>query len=133
MKTKQVKSLVVSCVLALILLLLAIQFVSASASPSRTEQPVAVVPPSSSAESGQATPLQQPGGLTATLKVASGADIVFITQNDRTVNNVPPQTFDIPHLILYEDGALTHKVSYALIVTANSVLSFSSLNSVTRK
>ncbi|MCP4544264.1 MAG: hypothetical protein GY832_44695 [Chloroflexi bacterium] len=132
MKTKQVKSLVISCVLALILLLFTIQFVSASADPGRVKQPVAIAPPpSSSTESGQAVPLQQPGGLTATLRAASKREIEFWTLN-RDMDAGAQQSF-IPHLILYQDGKLTPEVSRAPIVTTNSVLSFSSLNSVIQK
>ncbi len=92
MKTKQLKSLVISCALALILLLMTIQFVSASADPGRAEQPVAAAPLPSSAESGRAVPLQQPGNLTATLQVASGAKIDFDPGNNNPARRLWTQT-----------------------------------------
>ena len=126
----KIKSTVLTCTFAVLLLLLTFQFVSASAEPSQAKPlPMAVPPPSSSAESGLAAPLQQVGALTATVQTASGASTLFKTNNGVS----PTQEVEVPHFILYQDGNLTREVSRTSIVTANSVLSFSSLNSVIQK
>ena len=46
-------------------------------------------------------------GPTVILRAASGATIRFKTQNDQTVGDVPPQTMDIPHLVLYRTWCST--------------------------
>jgi hypothetical protein len=51
-----------------------------------------------------------------TLRAASGATITFNTQNGETANGVPPQTTDIPHLVLFRNGVLTGADERTLIV-----------------
>ncbi len=125
----KIKSIILACMFAVLLLLLIFQFVSASAELGQAKQSSAVLPPLSPAESRLAVPMQQGVFLTATLQAASGAEVPFHPNND------PDPAVEVfrPHLVLYQDGKLTPEVSRAPIVTANSALSFSSLNSVVRK
>jgi hypothetical protein len=51
-----------------------------------------------------------------TLRAASGATIIFKTQNGETANGVLPQTMDIPHLVLSRNGALSGADERTLIV-----------------
>jgi hypothetical protein len=106
MKTKQVKSLIITSTLGLVLLFLTVQFVSASPEPGQAERRVVVAPPLSPMESGLVAPLQQVGNLTATLRAASGLEIDFYPQNDDT----KPVRL-LPHLTLYQDGNLTSAIS----------------------
>ncbi len=127
MKTKSIRYVVLACVLAFLLLMVTFQIVLAVAEPDQVEQSLAV-PPLSQLESGWAIPLQQ-AATTATLQAASRANISFHPNNDPD----PAVEVFIPHLVLYRDGNLTREVSRTPIVTANLVLSFSSLNSVIQK
>jgi hypothetical protein len=58
---------------------------------------------------------------TATLRAASGATIRFRTQNGRTRNGVPAQMANLPHLVLYRDGALTAPDERTLIVEVTGI------------
>ncbi len=58
---------------------------------------------------------------TATLRAASGATIRFKPQNGRTTNNVPQQALDLPHLVLYRNGALTDPNERTLIVEVTDI------------
>jgi hypothetical protein len=58
---------------------------------------------------------------TATLRAASGATITFKTQNGQTVGDVPPQTLDLPHLVLHRNGALTDPDERTLIVEVTGI------------
>lgn len=50
------------------------------------------------------------------LQAASGKTIEFRTQNDRTIQDVPPQTKQVPHLVLYRNGELTEPGERTLII-----------------
>ena len=56
------------------------------------------------------------GAPKVTLRAASGATIGFTTQNGQTIDTVPPQTLDLPHLVLYRNGDLTRPEERTLIV-----------------
>jgi hypothetical protein len=58
---------------------------------------------------------------TATLRAASGATIGFKPQNGQTTNNVPQQALDLPHLVLYRNGALTDPDERTLIVEVTDI------------
>jgi hypothetical protein len=57
----------------------------------------------------------------ATLRAASGATVTFKTQNGKTMNDVPPQTLDLPHLVLHRNGALTDPGERRLIVEVSGI------------
>ncbi|MBN2393015.1 MAG: hypothetical protein JXR84_19955, partial [Anaerolineae bacterium] len=56
-----------------------------------------------------------------TLRSASNATIAFTTQNGQTVDGVPPQASQIPHLVLYRNGMLTPADERTLIVEVGSI------------
>jgi hypothetical protein len=56
-----------------------------------------------------------------TLRSASNATIAFTTQNGQTVDGVPPQTSQIPHLVLYRNGMLTPADERTLIVEVGGI------------
>ncbi len=130
MRIKSIRYVVLVCVLAFLLLMVTFQLVLAVAEPDQAEQSLAVSslsPPGS----GWAIPLQQTA-TTATLQAASGVLLIeFWTLNGDT-NAVAAQS-SIPHLILHQGGDLLREIPRAPIMTANPVLSFSSLNSAMQK
>ena len=72
--------------------------------------------------SPQAVPLpEQPVQLAVTLRPASGATVLFLTQNGDTVEGIPSQAFDLPHLVLYRNGALTPASERTLIVEVTGI------------
>ena len=120
MKTKQLKSLVVGCALAVVLVLLTVRLVSAGPELGLAESQGTTAPPLSSAKSGLAAPLPQAGGaLTVTLQAASGATELFWTENGDVDAGAVSST--IPHLILYENGGLTPPISRTLFVTVSDI------------
>lgn len=68
-------------------------------------------------------PAEQPAASapTVTLRAASEAAIVFKTQNGVTVDGVPPETRDAPHLVLRRNGALTDPAERTLVVEVTGV------------
>lgn len=56
-----------------------------------------------------------------TLQTASGKAIEFMTQNGRTINDVAPLAVDLPHLVLYRDGALTDPPERTLMVEVTGI------------
>ena len=58
---------------------------------------------------------------TVTLRAASGAAIAFKTQNGKAIDNVPPQTLALPHLVLFRNDALTDPEERTLIVEVTSI------------
>jgi hypothetical protein len=50
---------------------------------------------------------QAASGPAVTSRAASRATAVFMTQNGQAVGDVPSQASDVPHLVLYRNGALT--------------------------
>ena len=60
-------------------------------------------------------------GSTIALFAASGATIEFRTQNGETVDGVPAETTQIPHLVLHRNGALTAASERTLIVKADGI------------
>lgn len=74
------------------------------------------------AESAQGSPLSQPTAIpAATLRAASGAIIPFVTQNGETIADVPPQARELPHLVLFRNGALTSPDERTLIVQISGI------------
>lgn len=66
---------------------------------------------------GLTAPLIRPAAAPGvTLWAASGATILFTTQNGQTVADVPPQRLDLPHLVLYRNGALSAPIERTLVV-----------------
>lgn len=66
---------------------------------------------------GLTAPLIRPAAAPGvTLWAASGATILFTTQNGQTVADVPPQRLDLPHLVLYRNGALSAPTERTLVV-----------------
>ncbi len=59
---------------------------------------------------------------TVTVRAASGATIGFTTQNGETMGDIPPQALDLPHLVLYRNGALTHPDERTLILTVSDLV-----------
>jgi hypothetical protein len=57
-----------------------------------------------------------------TLWVVSGATISFTTQNGQTVDDVPPQKLELPHLVLTRNGALSAPAERTLIVQVSGVV-----------
>jgi hypothetical protein len=66
--------------------------------------------------------LQSPASLPAVaLRAASGATLSFKTQNGGVVDGIPPQRFDLPHLVLYRNGVLTQAEERTLSVEVNGI------------
>ena len=57
-----------------------------------------------------------------TVRAASGATIGFTTQNGQPADDVPPRGLDLPHLVLYRNGALTHPDERTLIITLSDLV-----------
>jgi hypothetical protein len=55
------------------------------------------------------------------LQAGSGASIEFIPQNGRTVDRVPPQKLNLPHLVLYRNGELTNPDERTVIVEVSGI------------
>jgi hypothetical protein len=51
------------------------------------------------------------------LRAASGATIEFQTQNGQTVDHIPPQVKEIPHLVLFRNGVPTDALERTLTLT----------------
>jgi len=62
---------------------------------------------------------EAPTGIT--LSAASGATIEFRTQNGETVDGVPAETMQIPHLVLHRNGALTAAPERTLVVKVSGI------------
>jgi hypothetical protein len=58
---------------------------------------------------------------TVALRAASGATITFVTQNGQTVADVPPQAQELPHLVLFRNGALTDPGERTLILEVSGI------------
>jgi len=71
------------------------------------------------AESALGSPMSQPTAVT--LRAASGATIAFVTQNGETVDDVPPQTRELPHLVLHRNGVLCDPDERTLIVEVSGI------------
>jgi hypothetical protein len=56
-----------------------------------------------------------------TLRAASGATLPFVTQNGQAVGDVPPQTLELPHLVLLRNGALSDADERTLIVELTGI------------
>ena len=65
---------------------------------------------------------QAVSGPSIALRSGSGSAIEFRTQNGKTLNNVPSQVSDLPHLVLYRNGALTDRNERTLIVEVNGIV-----------
>jgi hypothetical protein len=59
---------------------------------------------------------------TVAVRAASGATLGFRTQNGQTMDDVPPLALDLPHLVLYRNGALTHPDERTLILTVSDLV-----------
>ena len=82
----------------------------------------AVVAPLSAAKSGSPPLVPRTASMpTVTLRAASGATIAFVTQNGQTADDVPPQTLNLPHLVLYRNGELTEPQERTLIVEISGI------------
>jgi hypothetical protein len=57
-----------------------------------------------------------------TVRAASGATIGFRTQNGQTMDDVPPVALDLPHLVLYRNGALARPDERTLILTVSDLV-----------
>jgi len=92
----------------------------------------AVVPQLAADERGPDGQLPDDAGApTVTVRAASGATIGFTTQNGQTIDDVPPQTLELPHLVLYRNGDLTPPEERTLILTASDLVLPSSWVTVT--
>jgi hypothetical protein len=58
---------------------------------------------------------------TATLRPASGKTIGFKAQNGQMIGGVPTEALDLPHLVLYRNGALTDPGERTLIVEVTGI------------
>ena len=82
----------------------------------------AISNPSTTAESGSdISPPQDASAPRVTLRAASGATILFMTQNGRTVGDVSPQTLYLSHLVLHRNGTLTDPDERTLIVEVSGI------------
>jgi hypothetical protein len=59
--------------------------------------------------------------LTITVRAASGVTIGFRTQNGEKVGGVPPETWDLPHLVLQRNGALTDPQERTVLVAVTGI------------
>ena len=55
------------------------------------------------------------------LQAASGMTIAFKTQNGKTVDGIPAQTLELPHLVLYRNGELTPPEEHTLSMTVSGI------------
>ena len=55
------------------------------------------------------------------VKAVSGKTIEFKTQNGQTINGTNPETIDLPHLVLYENGELTEPAMRTLVIELSGV------------
>jgi len=67
------------------------------------------------------SPIPTPAEPTVTLRAASGATIAFTTQNGEKIGGVPPQTLELPHLVLYHNGRLTPPNERTLILEVTGI------------
>ena len=77
------------------------------------------------AESISAAPLPQaqvPSEPGVVLRAASGATVLFVTQNGRAVGDVPPQMAHLPHLVLRRNGTLTAPDERTLVVEVSGIV-----------
>jgi len=82
----------------------------------------AVVAPLSAAKSASPPRVPRTASMpTVTLRAASGATIAFVTQNGQTADDVPPQTLNLPHLVLHRNGRLTGPQERTLIVEISGI------------
>jgi hypothetical protein len=72
------------------------------------------------AEKGSSLPTGHPSP-TVTVRAASGATIRFRTQNGEKVDGVPPETVDVPYLVLRRNGALTDLQERTLLVEVTGI------------
>ena len=70
---------------------------------------------------GDSTAPQTTSVPAATLRAAAEATITFKTQNGKAIGDVPPQTLDLPHLVLHRNGALTDPDERTLIVEVTGI------------
>ncbi len=108
----KIKSIILACTFAVLLLLLTFQFTSANTESSQAKHLSVLLPHLSLEESESAAPLQQVGALTTTVQAASGLEIDFHSGNDDRA---------LPHLILYKDRDLTPEISRTLIVHVTGI------------
>ncbi len=82
----------------------------------------AVKDSASAAVSGLASSLIQPAAApVVTLWATSRATIPFATQNGQTLGDVPSQRLELPHLVLYRDGALSDPDERTLVVQVSGI------------
>jgi hypothetical protein len=55
------------------------------------------------------------------LQAGSGATIPFKAENGEAINSIPPQTTDLPHLVLYRNGALADATERTLTVVLREI------------
>jgi hypothetical protein len=85
-----------------------------------------------SRSSQEAASAQEPPQAPAvTLQAASGATILFKTQNGQDRGDVAAQTLELPHLVLYRNGELTDPQDRTLVVAVTGIAAPSSGVTVT--
>jgi len=92
-----------------------------SATPSSQISPQAANPPSAVESNVVSSLPQAASGPIAVLRAASGASVMFMTQNGQAMGNVPPRTSELPHLVLYRNGTLTAPAERTLIVEVTGI------------
>lgn len=55
------------------------------------------------------------------VRAVSSATIEFKTQNGQTINGTNPETIDLPHLVLYQNGELTEPAMRTLVIELSGV------------
>ncbi|MCP4543135.1 MAG: hypothetical protein GY832_38975 [Chloroflexi bacterium] len=105
--------------LAYALLGLAFVLKLVSGSPSEADSEILSPAPQIASVSNIVQP--RSSGATVAMRASSGATVGFKMQNGETSNDVPPQTLDIPHLVLRRNGALTDPVERTLVVEVTSI------------
>jgi hypothetical protein len=100
------------------LLALAFACKTFSNAPSMTESDPA---PSLSQAISMPAAVSGASGPAVTLRAASGATILFKTQNGQEIDGVAPQPLHLPHLVLHRNGALTDPAERTLIVEVTGI------------
>jgi hypothetical protein len=118
MRRQQAKTLLVIEVIMLAITLpdVGSHQVSAQEAGTPVSPPTSVAVPESASVPSQAASVPA-----ATLRAASGATIRFKTQNGEVRDGIPAETFHVPHLVLYRNGALTDVEERTLSVEVSGI------------
>jgi hypothetical protein len=108
----------------LFLIFLPLGFLPGGSTSADSAQPEAdtVAAPAAAVGSELAAPSRAASSLpTVSVRSATGATIGFKTQNGVAVDGLPPETRDVPHLVLHRNGALAEPSEHTLIVEVTGI------------